>query len=193
MIDYINSWHEWLYLGIIVAMILDGNITVLVVGFLSSGGAINPGLGLLFCTLGGFIEQVILFWAGFKLKNNNSIAWKWLTKAGGHFDRHFAKRPYTALFLTKFIYGIHRNSLVRVAAIGTPFKKYLEYSVPVLIPWVIILFAVGYSVSKPVFYLLQDYLHYVEFGLLGLLILIILFEHYVISGRLKEFWNSHKD
>jgi membrane protein DedA with SNARE-associated domain len=75
----------------------------------------------------------------------------------------------------------------------TPFKKYLEYSVPVLIPWVIILFAVGYSVSKPVFYLLQDYLHYVEFGLLGLLILIILFEHYVVSGRLKDFWDSYKD
>ncbi len=193
MIEYINSWHEWLYLGIIFAMILDGNITVLVVGFLSSGGAINPFFGLLFCTLGGFIEQLLLFWAGFKLKNNESIAWKWLTKAGSHFDRHFAKRPYTSLFVTKFIYGIHRNSLVRVAAMGTPFKKYLEYSVPVLIPWVIILFAVGYSVSKPVFYLLQDYLHYVEFGLLGLLILIILFEHYVVSGRLKDFWDSYKD
>ena len=161
-------------------------------GFLASGGAINPAWAILSCTIGGFLEQVILFWAGYKLKGNESIAWKWLTKAGGHFDRHFAKRPYTALFVTKFIYGIHRNSLVRVAAMGTPFKKYLEYSVPVLVPWVIILFSIGYSVSKPVFLLLQNYIHWLEYGLLGLLILIILFEHYVLSGRLKELWDKDK-
>ena len=93
-----------------------------------------------------------------------------------------------ALFVTKFIYGIHRNSLVRVAAMGTPFKKFFQISVPVLIPWVLILFGLGYSVSKPVFYLLGDYLHYVELGLLGLLILIILLEHFVLSGKLKKFW-----
>jgi len=73
---------------------------------------------------------------------------------------------------------------------GTPLKKYLEYTVPMLIPWVLILFWVGYSVSKPLFILLEDYLHYLEFGLLGLLILIILLEHFVLSGKLKKFWEK---
>jgi len=189
IINYINSWGDWFYLGIIVAMLIDGNITVLVVGFLSSGGAINPFFGMLICAIGGFIEQLLLYWAGFKLRNNNSLAWAWLTRAGSQFDKHFYRRPRLALFITKFIYGIHRNSLVRVASLGTPFKKYLKISAPILIPWVLVLFGLGYSVSKPVFYLLQDYLHYVEFGLLGLLILIILLEHFVLSGKLKKFWD----
>lgn len=188
--NYINSWGEWLYIGIIIAMLIDGNITVLVVGFLSSGGAVNPLFGVLICLLGGFIEQLLLFWAGFKLRNNNSLAWAWLTRAGNHFDKHFQKRPRLSLFITKFIYGFHRNSLVRVAAMGTSFKKYLQISVPILFPWALILFGVGYSVSKPVFYLLEDYLHYLGFGLLGLLILIILLERFVLSGKLKKFWEK---
>ena len=190
IVNYINSWGEWFYVGIILAMLIDGNITVLVVGFLSSGGAINPFFGMLICAIGGFIEQLLLFWAGFKLRGNNSLAWAWLTRASTHFDKHFLRRPRLSLFITKFIYGIHRNSLVRVAAMGTPFKKYLEYTVPMLIPWVLILFWVGYSVSKPLFILLEDYLHYLEFGLLGLLILIILLEHFVLSGKLKKFWEK---
>ena len=190
IVNYINSWGEWFYLGILLAMLIDGNITVLVVGFLSSGGAINPLFGMLICAIGGFIEQLLLFWAGFKLRGNNSLAWAWPTRASTAFDRHFLRRPRLSLFITKFIYGIHRNSLVRVAAMGTPFKKYFEYTIPVLIPWVLILFGVGYSVSKPLFILLEDYLHYLEFGLLGLLILIILLEHFVLSGKLKKFWEK---
>jgi membrane protein DedA with SNARE-associated domain len=188
--NYINSWGHWVYIGIIIAMIMDGNITVLVAGFLSSAGAVNPLFALLSCALGGFAEQLLLFWAGYKLKDNNSWAWAWLTKASNQFDVHFQKRPKMALFITKFIYGIHRNSLVRVAAMGVPLKKLLEISVPVLIWWLLILFGVGYSVSKPMFILLQGYLHYVEIGLLVLLILLILFEKFVISGKLKKLWDK---
>lgn len=187
--NYINSWGQWLYAGVAVAMVLDGNITLLVAGFLSSGGVLNPFYAILACTVGGFGEQLILFWAGLKLRNNNSLVWSWLTKAGSQFDRHFEKRPKLALFVTKFIYGIHRSSLVRVAAMGVPLKRFLKISVPVLVWWVLILFGVGYTISLPVFYLFQHYLHYLEFGLLGLLILFILFEHFVVSGKLKKFWD----
>jgi membrane protein DedA with SNARE-associated domain len=188
--NYINSWGQWLYIGVIIAMLIDGNITVLLVGFLASGGAINPFYGILACIAGGLIEQLVLFWIGLKLKGNNSLAWAWLTKAGSQFDKHFERRPKLALFITKFIYGIHRNSLVRVASLGVSLKKFLKISVPVLIPWVLILFIIGYTVSKPVFLLLQNYLRYLEFGLLGLLIAIILLERFVLSGELKKIWEK---
>jgi len=188
--EYLNTWREWIYLAIIVAMLIDGNITVLIVGFLSSAGVVNPLYALSAVFIGGFIEQLVWYWIGLKFKDNNTKVILWLKKITNHFDVYFQHRPKLALFISKFIYGLHRASLARVAVIGLPLKKFLKISIPVLFAWGLILFAVGFSVSKPVFYLLGNYVHYVGFVLLGLIITIILLERFVLSGKLKKFWQK---
>lgn len=189
-IDHINSWGQWLYIGIAVAMLIEGNITVLVVGFLASGGAVNPGYGILSCLAGGFVEQLLWFGVGLRLKNSRSAFTSELIRASNHFDRHFQHRPRLSLFISKFIYGVHRVSVARVAMLDLPLKKFIKYSLPVLFAWSSILFVIGFSVSKPVLYLFQDYVKLLGFALLGLVIIIVLLERYVLSGRLKEFWNK---
>ena len=187
---YLNSWQEWIYLAIVVAMLIDGNIAVLVVGFLSSAGVVNPLYGLVAIFTGGFIEQLIWYWVGVKFRNSNSKIAEWLKRITNHFDAHFQKRPKLALFISKFIYGLHRGSLARVAVIGLSLKQFLKISVPVLFAWGFILFAIGYSASKPIFYLLDDYVHVLALSLLGLLIVIVLLERFVLSGKLKKFWQK---
>jgi len=171
-------------------MLIDGNITLLVVGFLSAGGGLNPLYGILSCIGGGFIEQLIWFWVGARIKNSKSTATSWVIKATNHFDRHFRHSPLFTLFVSKFIYGLHRGSLARVAVIGISLSDFLKQSVIVLVAWAIILFIVGYSVSTPVFYLLQNYVHLLGYVLLGLIVLIVLLERFVLSGKLKELWKK---
>ncbi len=188
--DYINSWGQWIYIGIFIAMLIDGNITLLLVGFLSTAGVTSPFYGILACFGGGLLEQLIWYWIGIRIKNSGSKATSWVIRITNHFDEHFRRRPLLALFISKFIYGLHRGSLARVAVIGVPIRKFLKQSVPVLIAWALILFIVGFSVSKPVFYLLEDYVHYVGYVLLGLIVVIVLLERFVLSGKLKKFWQK---
>ncbi len=185
----IGEWGDWIYLLIFFGMLIEGNATMLIVGFLLSSQTNLSGFGFILAAfLGTSIEQIFWFWFGKKLKNSQSKLVQWVVKSSGHFDRHFIHQPKLTLFVSKFIYGVHRAAIARAGIVGIGCKEYAKQVLPVLILWMLTIGTAGYAIKRS-FNLLDQYLQYTEFILLGILVLIILLQRFVLSGKLKELWN----
>ena len=183
--NYLNGFGDWLYLFVFIGMLIDGNIALLVVGFLLKGNEASHLLLIIPAFFGALTENLIWYEIGDRIKNHSSKISQWVISKTSYFDEHFIKRPKTTLLISKFIYGTHRPAIVRAGVVGTGIKKYIEEIIPVLIIWMAIFIGLGFGL-KAVFSLVDKYLKYTEFILLGLFVLIILFQRFILSKKLKE-------
>jgi membrane protein DedA with SNARE-associated domain len=189
LINYILGWHDGLYILIFLGMLIEGNTTMFIVGFLLNAGNFNPLALMLTAFAGAWAEQFFWFWFGRRLKDSPSRFAAWLIEKSSHFDKHFFHRPKTTLLLSKFIYGAHRAAIARAAVLGIKFKHYVGHMLPVLLFWMLIVGSLGYGVKRS-FSLIDSYLQWAEFALLGMVILIFLFQRYVLTGKLKDVWKK---
>lgn len=186
---YFPDWGFFPYLLIFVGMLIEGNATMLVVGFLISAGRYNPVALIVVAVAGSVVEQFFWFWFGKQLKNSSNRIAKWVIKKSNHFDEHFLHRPKTTLLLTKFVYGIHRAAVARAGVIGIPGKTYAKHILPIMFFWLVVMGLLGYALRKS-FSLLDSYMHYAELVVLGLVLLIIILQRVVFSGKLKNIWRK---
>ncbi len=114
---------------------------------------------------------------------------QWIIKKSNHFDEHFLRRPKVTLLLTKFVYGVHRAAIARAGVIGIPGKIYAKHILPIMVFWLVVMGLLGYALSKS-FSLLDSYMHYAELVVLGLVLLIIILQRVVFSGKLKNLWRK---
>ncbi len=174
---------------IFLGMLVEGNATMLVVGFLISEGKFSWPALILAAFLGSVVEQFFWFWFGKRLKNSNTKIAKWIIEKSNHFDEHFLHRPKTTLLFTKFIYGVHRAAIARAGVIGIPGKTYAKHIFPIMLFWLAVMGALGFGLSKS-FSLLNNYIHYAEIFVLGLLFVIVVLQRLIFSGKIKEIWKK---
>ncbi len=60
--QYFPHWGFLPYLLIFVGMLIEGNATMLVVGFLISAGRYNPAGLIVTAVVGSTVEQFVWFW-----------------------------------------------------------------------------------------------------------------------------------
>ena len=186
ILNYLQMLKGWSYLVIFLGMLLDGNITLLVLGFILNNTYGNYSFLLLIpAFLGAVLESIIFYNLGARIKNSPSKIILWAIEKTNHFDEHFLKRPKITLFLSKFIYGAHRASIIRIGILEPNFKKYLKAAIPVDILWMGILTSVGIGL-KITFHLLKEYLKYAEIIFLLIIISLILFQKLFIAKKIKE-------
>lgn len=186
ILNYINGLGNWLYLLVFVGMILEGNITMLIVGFLLKTGEGNLYFFLLFAAFfGELTESLLWYWVGTKIKNHGSKIASWVVVKTGHFDEHFINRPKTALLISKFIYGLYRAAAIRVGILENDIKKYLKQIIPIIILWMAVIGSVGFALGAA-FSLMEKYLRYAELILLILFVLIILVQRLIIPKKLEN-------
>ncbi len=162
---------------------------MLVVGFLISAGRHNPAALIVVALAGSGVEQFFWFWFGKKLKNSSNQMAQWIIKKSNHFDEHFLRRPKVTLLLTKFVYGVHRAAVARAGVIGIPGKTYAKHILPIMVFWLLVMGSLGFALRKS-FTLLNNYIHYAELVVLGLVIVIIILQRVVFSGKLKNLWRK---
>lgn len=183
ILQFAAHWQIWTYPLMFLAMFFDANIMILAATFLISAGVLNPYLLSLIVIIGAYAEQVWWFFLGRLLKRNNFLN-RWGGRLVGRYDKHLLNRPFHSLVITKFIYGVHRATLMRFGMLNFPVKNFAKSSLLATATWLAIVAGIGFSLSES-YKALNRYLKYGEFGLLFLLVLALVTQYFV-SRRLRK-------
>lgn len=171
---------------VFIGMILDGNTILLIIGFLlNTGEKSAPIILILIAFLGAIIENIIWYQIGAKMKNHNSKIAKWIVEKTDNFDEHLVKRPMATMLISKFIYGVHRAAIARAGILGDGVKNYLEQIIPVILLWMGIFLSTGFVLGAA-FSFAKEYIGYAEFGLLGIFVLLIIINRFIVSKKLER-------
>lgn len=106
----------------------------------------------------------------------------WIDRLAKPFDQHLSLNPPRTIFISKFIYGLHRTIILRSGMLKIPLSKFLKADVPAAILWIGIVGGVGYAtgISSLLF---KRYLPIAEIvlflGLVGFLVFVRLVSQFL--------------
>ena len=154
------------------------------VGFLTNGGYFDVITMLLVVFFGVMIGDNVWYVLGEVIKEN-SVFGRFITRIVKPFDEHLKKRTIWTIFISKFVYGLHRPTLLRAGMLRLPFKKFIEGDISASIIWIFLIGGLGY-ISSASFLLIKHYLRYTEITLLLGLITFILISHIITHISKKK-------
>lgn len=170
-IYYLIIWEP---LGFLVAFLgvgLEGDFFLFTFAFLSSQGFFNPWLLFLVAYGGAVAGDFAFYFLGVRAKIMPKPILNWVLKLTNPFVGHLQHRPLHSLLLAKITYGLHKPIIVRLGMLGLSFGRFLLIDLVAVFIWLLIIGGLGYF-SGLFFYLMRDYLHYAEIGILiGLVVL----------------------
>lgn len=170
---YLIIWQPLGYLLGVVGMFIEGDVTWFTLSFLISQGFFNLWLMLPIVFLGVFASDTAFFFLGRSIHRFPRFIKTWSDKIAMPFDRHIHNRPFQTLFISKFAYGVHKPILVRMGMIDKTYIEFIKQDIPSIFFWMVAIGVLGYF-SGLSFFLVQQYLHYAEVGLLlGLIIFFV--------------------
>lgn len=158
-------------------MMIEGDILLFTVGFLTHQGYFNIDIVLLTVFLGVIIGDNIWYVIGETIGEKSS-AGSFVKRLTAPFDEHLKNRTGRTIFIAKFAYGLYRPTLLRAGILKLSFKEFMKGDVIASILWVFLVGGLGY-LSSASFFLIRRYLRYTEFTLLFGLILFILISHLI--------------
>lgn len=182
-LSHLYTSQHVIYALMFLAMLADATFTVLATMFLVSLGAVALLPSLIVLLLGVFGEQLMFYGIGRRLGRWSKLS-VWADKVARPFDRHFYTRPFRTLFLSKFIYGLHRTTLMRAGMLRIPFRDFCRYAFYCSLAWLVVVGGIGYGFSSS-YVALKKYFHYAEIVPLVLLAVFFLTQ-WRLSKRLKK-------
>lgn len=183
-LHYLTEYQTLGYIIIFLGMMIEGDILLFTVGFLTYRGYFDIGIVLLIVSLGIVIGDNLWYVLGEVIKEN-SIFGRFITRVIKPFDEHLKKRTVWTIFISKFAYGSHRLTLLRAGMLRLPFKKFIEGDISASVVWILLIGGLGY-ISSASFFLIRRYLRYSEITLLFGLILFILVSHLITRISKKK-------
>ncbi|MBL8029704.1 MAG: VTT domain-containing protein [Candidatus Doudnabacteria bacterium] len=182
---HLAEWGNFPYLLVFFGMLIEGNLTLFASGVLLSQGVFDPLPILLTTFAGAFAEDFLWYRLGFRVKQHTHRTAEWAAKITNSFSGHLKKKNFRTLLISNFVYGIHRAVLFRAGMEKFQSKKFFRNVAVSLLIWIALVGGLGYSAGASVG-LLQEYFKFAQILLLVLVILFLLFERYVVSGRLRK-------
>lgn len=183
-LHYLSEYQTLGFVIIFLGMMIEGDILLFTVGFLTHRGYFNIGLMLLVVSFGVLIGDNLWYIFG-EMVNENSASGRFITRVVKPFDEHLKKRTVWTIFISKFAYGLHRLTLLRAGMLRLPFKKFIEGDISASAVWIVIIGGLGY-LSSASFFLIRRYLRYSEVTLFFALILFILISHLITHFSKKK-------
>jgi membrane protein DedA with SNARE-associated domain len=180
MLNSLELWRPVIYSVLFVGLLLEGEAILFAAAYLVHQGKLDPGdtIGIAIC--GVLIGDSLWYFSGTAISGLPVIR-KIIAKLPADFDAFIGKRPKTSIIATKFIYGFHRPTLIRLKALGVVYSNFLKADVPGALLWVSVVGALGYFFSSSTA-ILKEYFKYWE---IGLAVSLIIF--YVISKLISKF------
>lgn len=180
---YLNISLPLAYVIIFLGMMIEGDVTLFTAVFLSRQGILDLGPSLLVATGGVLVGDFLWFWAGRKL-HENSRFYRWAMRLAEPFDRHLTDRPYHAMFISKFVYGVGHIVIMRTAALKFKLRRFARIDLPATLFWVVCVAVFAYLAGTS-FELFKSSFRFAEFGLLAGLVMLFLIQG-VITYEVKK-------
>jgi len=184
LLTFLTHWATYGYILAFFAMIVEGDLFLLAVGFLSFAGVFNPASMFLTVLTGVLFGDSIWYLLGKKFKGSPFFLIRVASRATRPFDGHLIKHPLKTIFVSKFTYGVHHLILARIGSLGLPYKKFISDDLISSLAWVLLVGGIGY-LSGASLMVARHYLHYAEIVLLLVIVSYVLLNK-MIALRLKK-------
>ena len=143
--EFLSHYGYWMMLPL---MILEGPVVTLIAAMLSSLGAFNAWVVLIFSIVGDIIGDIILYGLGYKyglgfvrhIGKYMGITEKLVLKMERYFTRHGGK----TIFAVKSTTGLCWATFTAAGIVKMDFKKFVKYSFLGGVVWSGFLVAMGY-------------------------------------------------
>lgn len=164
--DYLTLWPPLGYVLIFLGMLLEGEVVLFAAAFLTHEGFFDIRIMLLLVIVGVIWGDMLWYRLGRRLKKT-SFAGLYIARVTDQFDDHLRHRPRRTIFISKFIYGLHRLILLRTGMLRIRHDKFLRSDMLAAGCWLVVVGSIGYLFSAS----LRHYLKFIEVALLlGLII-----------------------
>ncbi|OIP64457.1 MAG: hypothetical protein COV32_00215 [Candidatus Yonathbacteria bacterium CG10_big_fil_rev_8_21_14_0_10_43_136] len=143
---FVNDHRFWGYAILFVAMVLEGEVFLIVAGMLVSLEAFD-GKDVLLVALVGVVSGNVM-WYNLGAKLNDARLTKGILRRAEKimifFLPEFRANPFKSIFFSKFIYGANRATVIMSGVLHIPFKLFFKAEFLASIVWVALYFEIGY-------------------------------------------------
>ena len=177
----INILTHYGYTALFVWSIMEGEIGLMLSGWLSYRGEVFTMQGAILTAIAGaIIGDISLFLFGRVFEKE---AKRWLSKEQGReerFTKWFRKWGAFVIIFERFIYGTHIPALLTIGLSGYSFLKFLIYDITGIVLWAVTFVSIGYYWGESAI----DFMLFVQKNLLVAISLIGVF---IFIFILKKF------
>lgn len=180
--------HEYLaYLFFLLGVIIEGEIALFLAFFAVGRGYLHLGEVLLIAFNGVIIGDFLWYSLGSFFQGKIKYLRNYVGKAAKPIDNQLKKNATRAIFISKFIYGTHRITLLRAGSLKISFKEYIRADVPASILWIVLLGSLAY-ISSLSYDLFKKYLRYTEMSFIFGIIIFLVIAHVLkqISKKIEK-------
>lgn len=187
---FIESYYSLSYVIVFFATIIEGDITLLVLGALTKERYLSF-LKVFFIGCAAAVVHDIIFWhVGVRLKRLKRKKYLFvdLEKINEALERI---RPVigASIVLSKFAWNFNRVVLVSSGYVGVPFRRLIKLSIPAAFLWVLSYLSLGYVFADQTD-LFKQRIEYVGLLVMGIILAVVLFELYLKKLAQKYFYNA---
>lgn len=177
-LNYLADLGHWIYPLLFLGIILEGDAVILVATFAAWQGLI-PMFGLLpFAFLSSLVADNLWYLLGrYEFALTKPLIFV-AEKVTNPFLKRLENSPLGFIILSKFTYGINHLTLMRSGMMKMAYRQYLRIILLADLIWVVVMGSLGYFLGAS-FQALKHYLRYGEIGLLIVLLLVVFSEKLV--------------
>lgn len=176
------------YTILFIAMILEGEVFLIIAGMLASLKAFDIGDVLWVSFSGVVLGNIMWYNLGAKLKDAKFIKniLKGAEKIITFFMPRFREKPFKSIFFSKFIYGANRATVIMSGVIHVPFNLFFKAESLASVVWVALYFEVGYFFGHAAVGVTRKASHFALLALLFVVAFIVIQKFVVEHYERKE-------
>lgn len=145
-IPLIQGHYFWAYGALFLAMLIEGEVFLIVAGTLASLHALDFGDVLWVAFVGVLLGDAFWYVFGMFIAWTEKLAFlsRWAEKSVLIFLPRFREKPFLSIFLSKFIYGVNHAVLVLSGILRVPFSLFMKAEAVASFVWVATYAVAGY-------------------------------------------------
>ncbi len=146
IIPFVEAHRYAGYFLLFIAMVFEGEVFLIIAAMIAHLGGFDITDVVLIAIFGVILGNMLWYYLGHKL-SGKSFAKKIIIRAENavrYFLPHFREKPFKSIFLSKFIYGVNRATVIVSGVLRVKFSLFMEAEVLASIVWVVLYATIGY-------------------------------------------------
>ncbi len=173
-----------LYILIFAGMIIEGEAVLFLAFYFATRGYFDFIFIIPIVVLGVLIGDAL--WYRFGISIGSTFFGRLVCSISKPFDNYLIARPKSAIFISKFTYGLGHAAIMRAGILKTPFKEFFKADAVASFFWIALIGGLAY-VSATTFGYFKQYLKFAEIGLLIGLVILFIFATILSEINRKRF------
>lgn len=185
VLHYLLLWKPLGYAIIFFGMMIEGDALLFMAALLTHQGFFDIGDMAFFVFFGVLIGDTLWYLLGVWFTGSIPVVNAWVTRLARPFDHRLHKRSVRTIFISKFMYGLHRSILIRAGSAGVPLKTFIKADLLAATLWILIIGGLGY-LSSASLSLFKHYIRFTEVAILLALIIFLAFDYFFSRAERKK-------